>query len=217
MKKFEAIYKGKLVKDTMTKFNYAGKIRDNVMHGKNEKDENKRKAINDIIDYSDPSSQFGGLVSCIPYTSYAKLEFPIFVVGNNIQSSVKIVLKYLPINDMIVVGGIPRYVRPGQEDSQLFLHPDRRKLSRGRQGQTTQNCSLSASMKHFPNLASSIVLCQAKFPEFATMASRKTPREIPGFRHRVFSRVTCDGGLGLLPSAAIAPPPSRVLPAMADG
>ena len=32
------------------------------------------------------------------------------------------------------------------------------------------------------------VLCQAKFPEFAICTSRKTPREIPGFHHRVFSR-----------------------------
>ena len=34
------------------------------------------------------------------------------------------------------------------------------------------------------------VFCQADFPDFATKASRKTPRGIPGFRHREYSRVT---------------------------
>ena len=29
-----------------------------------------------------------------------------------------------------------------------------------------------------------VVFCQADFPEFATKSSRKTPRGIPGFRHR---------------------------------
>jgi len=34
------------------------------------------------------------------------------------------------------------------------------------------------------------VFCQADFPGFTTRASRKTPREIPGFRHRDIPRVT---------------------------
>ena len=50
-----------------------------------------------------------------------------------------------------------------------------------------------------------IVLSQAKFPENATCASRKTPREIPGFHHRVFSH----GWTIVAAVASFLLPPSR--------
>lgn len=40
------------------------------------------------------------------------------------------------------------------------------------------------------------VLCQAKFLEKITWTSRKTPREIPGFRHRVIHSVSVSHGMG---------------------
>jgi len=46
----------------------------------------------------------------------------------------------------------------------------------------------SASFVVLFRIASASAFCQAEFPEFTAKASRKTPREIPGFHRRVFPR-----------------------------
>jgi hypothetical protein len=56
--KIEIIYKTKIPDDINKKISYAETIRDNVMHGKEEDDSKKRKAIIDLLDYSEGFSKF---------------------------------------------------------------------------------------------------------------------------------------------------------------
>ncbi len=64
-------------------------------------------------------------------------------------------------------------------DAKIMSHKDRRILPSYNQ---------QSAVDGTYGVTCAVVLCQAKFPEFAICTSRKTPREIPGFHHRVFSR-----------------------------
>lgn len=57
-KKIEIIYKKSLPRDIANKIEIAERVRDNVMHGKEEKDAEKRRAIMALLDYSEDFSKF---------------------------------------------------------------------------------------------------------------------------------------------------------------